>query len=87
MFPQQPSWRDPNQKAEMLDQRQIALAIQALRRRLDAAKETGQSPALIRALGETLAEFEAGRLPHRYPSRLHREALASGSKESRASGE
>jgi hypothetical protein len=53
----------------MFDERQIALAIQALRRRLDAAKETGQSPALIRALGETLAEFEAGRLPHLYPSR------------------
>ena len=60
----------------MLDERQIALAIQALRRRLDAAKETGQSPALIRALGETFAEFEAGRLPHRYASR-HRETLAS----------
>jgi hypothetical protein len=56
-------------EAEMLDERQITLAIQALRLRLEAAKETGQSPALIRALGETLAEFEAGRLPHRYPSR------------------
>ena len=53
----------------MLDERQIAVAIQALRHRLEAAKETGQSPALIRALGETLAEFEAGRLPHRYLSR------------------
>lgn len=57
----------------VFDEREVALAIQFLRRRLQAAEDEGKSPALIRALRETLTEFEAGRMPHRY--RSHRRAI------------
>jgi hypothetical protein len=52
----------------VFDERQNALAIQFLRRRLQAAEDARESRALIEALRETLAEFEAGRMPHRYGS-------------------
>jgi hypothetical protein len=50
----------------VFDERELALAIQCLRRRLQTAEDAGASRALIRALEETLTEFEAGRMPHRY---------------------
>jgi len=52
----------------VFDEREFVLAIQFLRRRLQAAEDAGKSRALIKALRETLTEFEAGRMPHRYGS-------------------
>jgi len=58
----------------LFNEREFALAIQFLRRRLQAAENEGKSRALVEALRETLAEFEAGRMPHRY--RSHSRAIA-----------
>jgi hypothetical protein len=55
------------QECDLFTEREFALAIQFLRRRLQAAENEGKSRALVEALRETLAEFEAGRMPHRYP--------------------
>jgi hypothetical protein len=52
----------------MFDEREVDLAIQFLRRRLQAAEDDGKSRKLVDALRETLTEFEAGRMPHRHQS-------------------
>jgi hypothetical protein len=52
----------------MLSEREVELAIQVLRRRLDSAIEEDAPRAIIEALAQTLEDFEAGRMPHRYDS-------------------
>lgn len=56
-------------REHMLDREDVELTIEVLRRRLDAAVMQGKPRALIQALEETLADFEAGRMPRRYELR------------------
>ena len=69
MFSRKRAWATPGRGHALADQRETELAIEVLRTRLEAAIAEGTSPALIHALAETLEEFEAGHLPHRFDGR------------------
>jgi hypothetical protein len=48
----------------MLDEQDVRLILQVLKRRLEVAKAEGKPTALVSALAHRIEELENGRVPH-----------------------